>query len=73
MELINLDVVYTDLGKTFHEELIKKGENIENKYAKLKILFDLTNLEIDFRYEEFCKLNSIDDFYKKETQHFFNF
>lgn len=73
IELINLDVVYTNLGRIFHEDLIRKGENIENKYFKLKILFDLTNLGIDFRYEDFCKLNTVDDFYKKEVQGFFNF
>jgi hypothetical protein len=73
IELMNLDDVYTNLGKIFHMELIEKGEDVENKYSDLKFLFDLSNLGIDFRYEEFCKLNPIEEFYIKETQGFFNF
>lgn len=66
LELLNIEEVYTDLGKSLYFQWIEEGEIIENKYFKLKNYLNLSNLDIDFRYDDFCKLNPIEDFYKNE-------
>lgn len=73
LELLNLDEVYTDKGKAFYLELDNKCASILTKYKKLKKEFDLGNRDLDFRYEDFCKLNSYESFVKKENQGFYNF
>lgn len=73
LELLNLDEVYTEKGKTFYLDLDKKCETIINKYILLKNDFDLSNRDLDFRYEDFCLLNSYEDFLIKDKQGFYNF
>lgn len=73
LELLNLDEVYTEKGKTLYLELDKKCESILNKYSRLKNEFDLSNRDLDFRYEDFCKLNSYEDFLEKDKHGFYNF
>lgn len=73
LELLNLDEVYTEKGKALYLELDKKCENILNKYSRLKNEFDLSNRDLDFRYEDFCKLNSYKDFLEKDKKRFYNF
>ncbi|MEG2078415.1 hypothetical protein [Chryseobacterium sp.] len=73
LELLNLDEVYTEKGKAFYVDLDKKCESIINKYVLLKREFDLSNRDLDFRYEDFCLLNSFEDFLIKDKQGFYNF
>lgn len=73
LELLKLDEIYTEKGKTFYLELDKKCENILIKYRKLRNEFDLSNRDLNFRYEDFCKLNPYEDFLKKEKQGFYKF
>lgn len=73
LELFNLDEVYTERGKDFYLDLDKKCESIINKYILLKGEFDLSNRDLDFRYEDFCLLNSYEDFIIKDKQGFYNF
>lgn len=73
LELLNLNGVYTDLGKQYYNELDTKCSNILTKYGRLKEYFDTSNPEPEFRYEHFCNLNPIEDYYKKEAEGFFNF
>lgn len=73
LELLNLDEVYTEKGKALYLELDNKCTKILTKYKKLKKEFDLSNRDLDFRYEDFCKLNSYESFVKKDNQGFYNF
>lgn len=73
LELLNLNGVYTEKGKTFYLELDKKCENILLKYRKLRNEFDLSNRDLDFRYEDFCKLNPYEEFIIRDRQGFYNF
>lgn len=73
LELLNLDEVYTEKGKEFYLDLDNKCENILNKYSRLEEEFDLTNRDLDFRYEDFCLLNSYEDFLEKDKNQFYNF
>lgn len=73
LELLNFDEVFTKRGQGFYFEYDKKCLNILNKYRILPSIFDLSNRDLDFRYEDFCKLNPISEFYKKEEQGIFNF
>lgn len=73
LELLCLDEVYTEKGKQFYIDLDAKCATILSKYSKLIDYFDTSNPEPEFRYEHFCNLNPIDDYYKKESEGFFNF
>jgi hypothetical protein len=73
LELLNTNEIYTELGESMFYEWSKKGRTIEDKYAKLKSYLNLSDLGIDFRYDDFCKLNPIEEFYRKEQQGIFNF
>ena len=73
LELLNLDEIYTEKGKTLYLDLDKKCEMIINKYILLKDDFVLNNRDLDFRYEDFCLLNSYEDFLIKDKQGFYNF
>tara|TARA_B110001452_G_scaffold232490_1_gene209813 strand:- start:18 stop:281 length:264 start_codon:yes stop_codon:yes gene_type:complete len=61
LELLNFKEVYTEKGIAFYNELDTKCLSILKKYLKLKDEFDLSNRDVDFRYEDFCKLNPIKD------------
>lgn len=73
LELLDLDKVYTDKGKEFYNELSSKCEKILDKYKILPSIFDLSNRDVDFRYDDYCKLNPIKDFYINEANGTFNF
>lgn len=73
LELLNLDEVYTEKGKAFYKELDTKCAAILSKYAQLIEIFDLSNRDLDFRYDDFCVLNPIEEFYKKEEEGVFDF
>ena len=73
LELLNIDEVYTEKGKALYLALDKKCESILNKYSRLKDEFDASNRDLDFRYEDFCLLNSYEDFLIKDKQGFYNF
>jgi hypothetical protein len=73
LELLDFDVVFTEKGKALYTELDIKCETILRKYRELITIFDLSNRDLDFRYEDFCKLNPISEFHKKEEQGIFNF
>lgn len=73
LELLNFDEVFTKKGQDFYFEYDTKCLNLLNKYKILPSIFDLSNRDLDFRYEDFCKLNPISEFYKKEKQGVFKF
>lgn len=73
LELLNFDEVFTKKGQDFYFEYDTKCLNILKKYRILPSIFDLSNRDLDFRYEDFCTLNPIEEFYKKEEQGIFNF
>ncbi|MBB3123374.1 hypothetical protein FHS04_000871 [Mesoflavibacter sabulilitoris] len=73
LELLDFDQVYTKKGIEFYNELDTKCEFILQKYRKLKDEFDLSNRDLDFRYEDFCKLNPFEEFLKKDKDGQFNF
>ena len=73
LELLNVDEIYTEVGKQFYFELDSKCSALLKKYSKLKDYFDSSNPEPEFRYQHFCNLNPIVDYYKKDAEGFFNF
>lgn len=73
LELLNFDEVFTKKGLDFYFEYDTKCLNILNKYRILPSVFDLSDRDLDFRYNDFCRLNPIEEFYKKEQQGIFNF
>ncbi len=73
LELLSLNKIYTKKGIEFYNQLDTKCASILKKYSVLKDEFDLSNRDLDFRYEDFCKLNPYEDFLKKEEKGFFNF
>lgn len=73
LELLDFDQVYTEKGIALYHMLDKKCASILKKYAWLKKEFDLSNRKIDFRYADFCKLNSFEIYLEKEKKGLFNF
>lgn len=73
LELLNLEEVYTQKGINFYNQMDKECASILKKYEKLKTEFDLTNRDVDFRYEDFCKLNPYEAFLEKDVIGHFNF
>lgn len=73
LELLDLDQVYTEKGKGYYFELSTKCETILNKYQKLDNDFDLSNSDLDFRYDDFCKLNTYESFLEKDNNNYFQF
>jgi hypothetical protein len=66
LELLDFNKVYTQKGIEFYNGLDTKCASILKKYVSLKDEFDLSNRDLDFRYDDFCKLNSFEDFLKKD-------
>lgn len=73
LEKLNLDEVYTEKGKILYQDLDKKTGEILEKYKKLKTEFDISNRDLDFRYEDFVKLNPYDEFLEKDTENYYKF
>ena len=73
LELLDFDEVYTKKGIELYNKYDAICLKIFKKYKKLVTTFDLSNRDIDFRYKDFCKLNSYDDFLKKDKEGYFNF
>lgn len=73
LELLNFKEVYTEKGIELYNEYDAICLKIFKKYKKLVTTFDLSNRDVDFRYNEFCKLNPYEDFLKKEKEGYFNF
>ena len=73
LELLDFNQVYAEKGIAFYKELDTKCESVLKKYTKLKNEFDLSNRDLDFRYDDFCKLNSFEDFLKKDQKNHFQF
>lgn len=73
LELLNPDEVYTEKGKALYLDLDKKCQKILDKYSLLKDEFNLSNRDLDFRYEDFCLLNPYEDFLIKDQQGYYNF
>ncbi|WP_026704667.1 hypothetical protein [Flavobacterium soli] len=73
LELLDLDYVYTEKGKAYYYELYNKCQTILNKYQKLIDEFDLSHRDLDFRYDEFCELNSYQNFLKKDENNHYDF
>lgn len=73
LELLYFNEIYTPKGIAFYNELDTQCESILNKYSKLEDVFNLSNRDLDFRYADFCKLNSFEDFLKMDELGMFNF
>ena len=73
LELLNQDTVFTKKGAKLYKLLDDRCEAILKKYNSLLYVFDLSTREVDFRYDDFCKLNSFEDFLKKEEKGFFKY
>jgi len=73
LELLNFHQVYAEKGLELYNMLETKCKSILKKYAKLEDEFDLSNRDLDFRYNDFCKLNPLEDFLKKDEEGQFNF
>ncbi|RBW54692.1 hypothetical protein DS884_17230 [Tenacibaculum sp. E3R01] len=73
LELLNLEDIYTDKGLKFYKKLDNECATILKKYNFLQNEFNLSNREVDFRYSDFCELNSFDDFIEKEKMGLFSF
>jgi hypothetical protein len=68
LELLPLDIVYTDKGKTLYLDLDKKCEIILNKYKTLRDFFDLSFRDLDFNYTDFEKYNPYEKFLQNEAK-----
>ena len=68
LELLNQEEIYTEKGIALYNDLSYKSNAIVQKYNWLKELFDLSHRDLDFRYEEYCKLNPFDRFLKWESE-----
>lgn len=73
LELLDFKEVYTDKGIAFYNELDTKCVSVLKKYIKLKDEFDLSNRDLDFRYDYFCKLNPYEEFLKKDQNNYYQF
>jgi len=73
LELLDLGYVYTSKGKEYYFELASKCETILSKYQWLTTEFDLSHRDLDFRYNEFCKLNAYEDFLQKDNDNYYKF
>ena len=73
LEMLEFNEVYTEKGIAFYNELDTKCKSILNKYSKLENVFDLSNRDLDFRYDDFCKLNPFEDFSKMDKSGVFDF
>ncbi|AUC76479.1 hypothetical protein [Olleya sp. Bg11-27] len=73
LQLLNLTEVFTDKGIDLYNELDTKCASILEQYRTIYIEFDLSNRDLDFRYDNFCKLNSIEDFLEKDKNDYYQF
>lgn len=73
LQYLHLKTVYTDKGAKLYKDLDKKCSLILNKYKKLKEEFDLSNRDVDFRYDDFCTLNPYEKFLEKDKRGYYNF
>lgn len=72
-ELLNLEEVFTEKGIAFYNQMDEECASTLKKHEKLITEFDLSNRDLDFRYEDFCKLNIYEEFLDKEAKGYFNF
>lgn len=73
LELLDLEEVYTQRGIDFYNQMDKECAATLKKYKKLNTDFDLTNRDVDFRYDDFCKLNPYEVFLEKDAKGYYNF
>ena len=73
LELLNLEEVYTPKGIECYNALDQKCMNFLHKYKKLEQEFDLSNRDLDFRYNDFCTLNPYDLFLEKDKKNHYQF
>ncbi|WP_348705528.1 hypothetical protein [Tenacibaculum sp. 190524A02b] len=73
LELLNFDQVFTPKGLELYKQLDNECEEILKKYKILTKEFDVSNREVDFRYDSFCELNAYEEFFKKDKEGLFNF
>nr|BFF39740.1 hypothetical protein BACY1_15450 [Tenacibaculum mesophilum] len=73
LELLDLKEVFTEKGIEFYKHLDNKCASTLKRYEFLQREFDLSNRDVDFRYDDFCKLNPYEDFLTKEDEGKFDF
>ncbi|MCG8883203.1 hypothetical protein G1L02_08535 [Tenacibaculum finnmarkense] len=73
LEKLNTKDIYTEKGEKLYFTLSSECNKIFNKYSLLKNEFDMSNIDLDFRYDDFCKLNSYEEFLIKDDNNFYNF
>ncbi len=73
LELLNLEKTYTPKGMKLYNRLDKKCASILKKYAMLTDEFDLSNRDVDFRYDVFYKQNLYEDFQTKDLNNYYKF
>jgi hypothetical protein len=73
LELLNLDEVYTEKGKQLYLEIDSRCSVLLEKYKSLKSIFDLSNRDLDFNYNDFCILNPLEKFNSLDKNGIFNF
>lgn len=73
LQYLNMNEVYTEKGAKFYRELDERCANILKKYSRLQDDFDLSNRDVDFRYDDFCTLNPYFDFLEKDKQDYYQF
>ncbi|MGX1024679.1 hypothetical protein [Flavobacterium sp. CS20] len=73
LQYLDLKTVYTDKGAKFYKDLDKKCAFILKKYRRLKDEFDLSNRDVDFRYDDFCTLNPYEEFLEKDKRGYYQF
>lgn len=71
LELLDINEIYTEKGADLYRNLDYRCEIILEKHQYLKDTFDMSNRDLDFRYEDFCKLNPIENFYNKDSKNYF--
>ena len=60
-------------GIECYNALDQKCMNFLHKYKKLEQEFDLSNRDLDFRYNDFCTLNPYDLFLEKDKKNHYQF
>jgi len=73
LEKLDHNSVFTREGSALYTSLDQRCASTLEKYRNLQNLFNLKNRDLDLRYDEFLKDNTIHDFYLLEAKGAFNY